>query len=395
MSSEKSILIVQAMVMVYDNNTKAWNVEGQTEGNSKVQIFHHPTHNSYRVIARKLTGHELVINSAIVKNTKYNRATETFHQWRDKQVVFGLNFLSPSDAENFGHAFEGVLSILNSVNSPDILLPPHSHNTTISNTNNNLSMDDSSVHNRANQAPTKAYGTMKAKSSIAQAPPSHPPPTHPPPCQPPPSQPPPSVGIPPPPSSGGVPPPPPPPPPPPGPSMPAPSTGGNKSGGHEEEGGMNGLAAALAGAKLKKTNKESGTGSGAAAGGGGRGGGGGMDMMSEMAKKLQMRKVKTEAGGKDSPTSTPQPSSLPAAAPTPYSKTKTPSTWSTKSKPSSNYLSKNSTASVPNLSDHPATASPSDLEALKEAILSEMRIEMKKVKEEIIDAIKQELSARN
>ena len=58
-NSERSLVQIQAMVMLYDNNQKEWIFAGVSEGNSKVQIFHHPTNNTFRVVARKLVDHEV------------------------------------------------------------------------------------------------------------------------------------------------------------------------------------------------------------------------------------------------------------------------------------------------------------------------------------------------
>ena len=46
---------------------------------------------------------------------KYNQATPTFHQWRDNRQVYGLNFASRDDAENFAQAMLMSLDALNSM----------------------------------------------------------------------------------------------------------------------------------------------------------------------------------------------------------------------------------------------------------------------------------------
>ena len=57
---------------------------------------------------------QVVINCAILKGLKYNQATPTFHQWRDNRQVYGLNFTSKDDADNFAHAMLTALETLNS-----------------------------------------------------------------------------------------------------------------------------------------------------------------------------------------------------------------------------------------------------------------------------------------
>lgn len=56
--------------------------------------------------------HQVVINCSIVKGLKYNQATATFHQWRDSKYVYGLNFSSQQDAENFARAMMHTLEVL-------------------------------------------------------------------------------------------------------------------------------------------------------------------------------------------------------------------------------------------------------------------------------------------
>ena len=54
-----------------------------------------------------------MINCAIVKNLKYNKATATFHQWRDQRQVYGLNFQSPQDAESFSDTVSTAIKYMN------------------------------------------------------------------------------------------------------------------------------------------------------------------------------------------------------------------------------------------------------------------------------------------
>ena len=52
---------------------------------------------------------QVVINCALVKGMRYNRATATFHQWRDTRQVYGLNFANGTDAITFGNAVQEAL----------------------------------------------------------------------------------------------------------------------------------------------------------------------------------------------------------------------------------------------------------------------------------------------
>ncbi|XP_046551841.1 protein enabled-like isoform X2 [Haliotis rubra] len=110
---ELAIVAARASVMIYDDANRKWIPSGATQGLSKVQIYHHTTQNSFRVVGRKLQDHEVVINCAILKGLKYNQATATFHQWRDSRQVYGLNFASKEEAEHFAHAMMTALDTLN------------------------------------------------------------------------------------------------------------------------------------------------------------------------------------------------------------------------------------------------------------------------------------------
>ncbi|KAK0168894.1 hypothetical protein PV327_002654 [Microctonus hyperodae] len=109
---EVSISSARASVMVYDDVNKRWVPSGSSSGLSKVQLWHHVVHNTFRVVGRKLQDHEIVINCAILKGLKYNQATVTFHQWRDNNQVYGLNFSSKDDADAFARAMLQALDVL-------------------------------------------------------------------------------------------------------------------------------------------------------------------------------------------------------------------------------------------------------------------------------------------
>ncbi|XP_073986936.1 uncharacterized protein isoform X10 [Rhodnius prolixus] len=118
MHSEQSIASARASVMVYDDTSKKWIPSGSSSGLSKVHIFQNHSNNTFRVVARKLQDHEVVINCIILKGLKYNQATQTFHQWRDNKQVYGLNFSSRDDADAFARAMTHALDVLNSNSLP-------------------------------------------------------------------------------------------------------------------------------------------------------------------------------------------------------------------------------------------------------------------------------------
>nr|XP_021535152.1 protein enabled homolog [Neomonachus schauinslandi] len=111
---EQSICQARAAVMVYDDANKKWVPAGGSAGFSRVHIYHHTGNNTFRVVGRKIQDHQVVINCAIPKGLKYNQATQTFHQWRDARQVYGLNFGSKEDANVFASAMMHALEVLNS-----------------------------------------------------------------------------------------------------------------------------------------------------------------------------------------------------------------------------------------------------------------------------------------
>jgi enabled protein len=106
-------MTAKASVMIYDDVTKKWKPSGSGEGLSRVQIFQNLMNQSYRIVGRKIIDHEVVINSTILKGLKYNQANQTFLQWRDKQVVYGLNFPSKEEADAFAHVIKLAVDNLN------------------------------------------------------------------------------------------------------------------------------------------------------------------------------------------------------------------------------------------------------------------------------------------
>ncbi|CAG5059930.1 unnamed protein product [Parnassius apollo] len=141
---EQSISSARASVMVYDDHAKRWIPSGSSSGLSKVHIYHHTQHNTFRVVGRKLNDHEVVINCGIVRGLKYNQATATFHQWRDARQVYGLNFSCREDADSFARAMMHTLEILaNKTNTNNVPPPPQPPNPPVPyNGHNNTHYDE-------------------------------------------------------------------------------------------------------------------------------------------------------------------------------------------------------------------------------------------------------------
>lgn len=57
--SEQSIASARASVMIYDDVNKKWVPSGSSSGLSKVHIYQHTVHQTFRVVGRKLQDHEV------------------------------------------------------------------------------------------------------------------------------------------------------------------------------------------------------------------------------------------------------------------------------------------------------------------------------------------------
>ncbi|XP_010157711.1 PREDICTED: protein enabled homolog isoform X4 [Eurypyga helias] len=285
------------------------------------------------------------------------------------------------------------------------------------------------------------------QQGVVQGPPAPPPP---PPLPPGPAQssvaaPPPPGPPPPPPLPPSGPPPPPPPPPPlpsqappvplPPPAPPLPASGFSVGFVSEENRPLTGLAAALAGAKLRKVSRGEDSSSSSGGGGGssassktdsGRGNGplplGGSGLMEEMSALLARRRRIAEKGStepeqkedkteeSESSTSKVSSTSTPELTRKPWERTNTVNgskspVISRRESPWKNLLaSENRFYDSLNRPKSTPTGQPSangvqseglDYDRLKQDILDEMRKELTKLKEELIDAIRQELSKSN
>ncbi|KAM9359273.1 vasodilator-stimulated phosphoprotein isoform 4-T4 [Symphorus nematophorus] len=387
--SESSICQARATVMIYDDGNKKWLPAGAgPQAFSRVQIYHNPTNNAFRIVGRKMqTDQQVVINCPIVRGLKYNQATPNFHQWRDARQVWGLNFGSKEDAALFANGMAHALEVLNSMADAGYATLPRP----VSNgpspeeleqrrlEQQRLEQQERERQERERQERERQERERLERERQAAAVPIPPAPPAPgipipPPAPPPPPGPPPASGIPPPPG---------PPPAGPPPAPPLPAAGGGGGGG----GLGGGLAAALAGAKLRKVSKEDG-GGGAPIGRADSSrssnssiGGGGGDLMGEMSAILARRRKAADTGEKppvktqDNDDSEPQGQSDTLRRPWEKSSM-------TRAKPAGN-------------SNDGGGMDDSDLEKMKQEILEEVRKELQKVKEEIIGAFIQELQKRN
>uniref|UniRef100_UPI0037E9653F vasodilator-stimulated phosphoprotein isoform X2 n=1 Tax=Semicossyphus pulcher TaxID=241346 RepID=UPI0037E9653F len=391
--SESSICQARATVMIYDDGNKKWLPAGAgPQAFSRVQIYHNPSTNAFRIVGRKMqTDQQVVINCPIVKGLKYNQATPNFHQWRDARQVWGLNFGSKEDAALFANGMSHALEVLNSMSDAGYAtLPrPVSNGPSPEELEQQRRMEQQRLEQQERERQERERQERErqererldrekqaAEVPIPPAPPLAPGGPTPPPAPPPPPGPPPAAGIPPPPG---------PPPSGPPPAPPLPAAGGGEGGGGL--GGGGGLAAALAGAKLRKVSKQEEGGPAAPIGRADSSrssnssvGGGGGGLMGEMSAILARRRKAADTGEKppvktqDNDDSEPQGQN--DALRRPWEKS------SMRAKPTGN------NNDVGGMDD-------SDLEKMKQEILEEVRKELQKVKEEIIGAFIQELQKRS
>ncbi|XP_028295252.1 enah/Vasp-like b isoform X2 [Gouania willdenowi] len=374
--SEQSICQARASVMVYDDTSKKWvPIKPGQQGFSRINIYHNTANNTFRVVGVKLQDQQVVINYSIVKGLKYNQATPTFHQWRDARQVYGLNFASKEEATTFSNAMLFALNVL-SAQDGGPALQRHVQNGPTS---------DEIEAQRARQMmeqqqQMQAHMERERRSSnsgspfqghpavLSVAPPVVPPPVNmggPPPPPPPPGPPPPSAGAPPPPLP-----------------PPLPLGGGSHN---DEPSAPTGLAAMLAGAKLRRVQRPEDNSSSAKNDANRTSGGSGNGLMEEMnallARRRKAASEKPEDGQNDDPNS-----------PSPSTRSGQNSTDGPK-KPwdRANSADRSMVSWAKNAGSGSDTDSV-DLDRMKQEVLDEVFRELHKVKDEIIDVLRNELS---
>ncbi|XP_053357190.1 vasodilator-stimulated phosphoprotein isoform X1 [Clarias gariepinus] len=424
--SESSVCNTRATVMVYDEPGKRWVPAGTgAQTFSRVQIYHNSANNSFRVVGRKMQpDQQVVMNCPIMKGLKYNQATPNFHQWRDARQVWGLNFGSKEDATLFANGMLHALEVLGA-DAGYPAAPRMSNGPTQEELEQQRRLEQQRLEQQERERQEREWQERERQererqererqAALAMVPPAPPlapggPPA--PPAPPPPPGPPPSIG-------GGPPPPPGPPPPgggaPPPPPLPSASSGGGGGGM-----GGGGLAAALAGAKLRKVNKQDEGGTAAPSApaaaaapakpdlsrcsGSGPGGGGG-GLMGEMSAILARRRKAADKGEKVPPAPKTEESSNDDSESQGQSDTLRRPWEKSATMPRNNSVTRSLdspafTALTPRMKvagslNDAESGDDSELERVKQELLEEVRKELQKVKEEIIGAIIQELQRRS
>ncbi|XP_028997033.1 enah/Vasp-like b isoform X2 [Betta splendens] len=373
--SEQSICQARASVMVYDDTSKKWvPIKPGQQGFSRINIYHNTANNTFRVVGVKLQDQQVVINYSIVKGLKYNQATPTFHQWRDARQVYGLNFASKEEATTFSNAMLFALNVLSAQDGGpavqrQVQNGPTSDEIEAQRARQMMEQQQQQMQQmhmeRERRSSNSGSPFQGHPAVLSVAPPVVPPPMHmggPPPPPPPPGPPPPSAGA-------------------PQPPLPPPLPLGG--GGHGDEApAPTGLAAMIAGAKLRRVQKTDDGSSGAKTEANRTSGGSG-GLMEEMNALLARRKAaseKPEDGQNDDPNS-PSPSTRGGQNASDGAK----KPWERANSADRSMVSR--VRPVGSGSD-----TDSDLDRMKQEILDEVFRELHKVKDDIIDAIRNELS---
>ncbi|XP_071226857.1 ena/VASP-like protein isoform X4 [Salvelinus alpinus] len=387
--SEQSICQARASVMVYDDGSKKWvPIKPGQQGFSRINIYHNTANNTFRVVGVKLQDQQVVINYSIVKGLKYNQATPTFHQWRDARQVYGLNFASKEEATTFSNAMLFALNVLSTQDGGPVVPRPVQNGPTTD------EMEVQRARQMMEQQQMQAHMERERRSSNPGSPfPGHPGVLS---VAPPASMPPPmsmgsSLGGGPPSLGAPMPPPPPGPPPPsagaPPPPLPPPLPMGGGGQG-EEAPAPTGLAAMIAGAKLRRVNRpeDSNSSGSGAKNDANRTSGGSGGLMEEMNALLARRKAaseKPEDSQNDNPNGSPSPSTRGGQNATDGGK----KPWDR-----ANSAERSSLVSRVRPVGSSSDTDALDFDRMKQEILEEVVRELHKVKDEIIDAIRQELS---
>jgi hypothetical protein len=149
----------KATAMIYNDPQKKW-IHCAPNGPAKIQLLFAPDAQTYRIVGRQIQDHEVVLNHAITKGIKYNQATPTFHQWRDQSCVYGLNFSSKLDAQEFGTT---MMKILESVNGS-------ANTSSQTNANGGVTLPSSTLNNNNNNNSATTYKRQTSQPSSSLPP---------------------------------------------------------------------------------------------------------------------------------------------------------------------------------------------------------------------------------
>jgi len=154
---EDILISCKATAMIYNDGQKKW-LHCASNGPAKIQLLFASETQTYRIVGRQIQDHEVVLNHSICKGIKYNQATPTFHQWRDQTSVYGLNFSSKLDAQEFGTTMTKILDnvngLANNSSSQMIINGGATLPSSTMNNNNNNNNNPPSYKRQSSQPPS-------------------------------------------------------------------------------------------------------------------------------------------------------------------------------------------------------------------------------------------------
>uniref|UniRef100_A0A0K0DV62 WH1 domain-containing protein n=2 Tax=Strongyloides stercoralis TaxID=6248 RepID=A0A0K0DV62_STRER len=126
--SESILAQATAQIYLFDRSTKRWiTPDGLDTSNdpqsanqlAQILLLHNAGKRSFRIVGMQRDGRGIIIETKLFARIKYQKANETFHQWRDEQrQVFGVNFADNYEASIF---YQNVVKVLNSIeDNPNI-----------------------------------------------------------------------------------------------------------------------------------------------------------------------------------------------------------------------------------------------------------------------------------
>lgn len=164
---EDILISCKATAMIYNDAQKKW-LHCASNGPAKIQLLVATDTQTYRIVGRQIQDHEVVLNHSISKGIKYNQATPTFHQWRDQSCVYGLNFSSKLDAQEFGTTMMKILDNVNGVTnncSSQMIINGGATLPSTAVNNNNNNNTNAPPYKRQSSQPPSSSSTIPINSS--------------------------------------------------------------------------------------------------------------------------------------------------------------------------------------------------------------------------------------
>lgn len=100
-------MAVRAAVYHYNPGTNTW--ETADNGLSRLDLYHSPQNQRYRVVGVSAKTGEVVANSSLTRAVVYQQVTPLFHQWSDTMFSYGVYFATHDEAQRFAQAVDAAI----------------------------------------------------------------------------------------------------------------------------------------------------------------------------------------------------------------------------------------------------------------------------------------------